>query len=64
MNEPTWKQIKLSLEQPYKDDSGDPIPVLLDILPDGQRVYEPCVCRRTTFSHLIRLVANRTRQRP
>ncbi|KZT12461.1 uncharacterized protein LAESUDRAFT_638864 [Laetiporus sulphureus 93-53] len=41
MEEPRWKKIKLSLERPYKDDDGEPIPVLLDITPDGKHVYEP-----------------------
>ena len=41
--EPPWKKIKLSLERPYKDDDGLPIPVLLDITADGQHVYEPYV---------------------
>ncbi|KAH7926755.1 hypothetical protein BV22DRAFT_1086233 [Leucogyrophana mollusca] len=41
MDEPAWKMTKLSLERPYKDDKGDRIRDLLDILPDGQPVYEP-----------------------
>ncbi|KAJ3722876.1 subunit 17 of mediator complex-domain-containing protein [Lentinula raphanica] len=41
MNEPSWKQTKLSLERPYKNDNGDPIPVLFDIAPDGVLHYEP-----------------------
>ena len=43
MEEPPWKKIKLSLERPYKDDEGIPIPVLLDITADGQHVFEPYV---------------------
>lgn len=43
MEEPAWKKIKLSLERPYKDDNGNRIPVLLDLMPDGQHIYEPCV---------------------
>ncbi|KAF4619339.1 hypothetical protein D9613_005033 [Agrocybe pediades] len=39
--EPSWKKLKLSLERPYKDDSGNPIPVLLDLTPEGEHVYEP-----------------------
>lgn len=31
----------LKLERPYKDDAGNRLPVLLDIAPDGTRVYEP-----------------------
>ncbi|KAF8165297.1 subunit 17 of mediator complex-domain-containing protein [Crassisporium funariophilum] len=38
---PPWKQLKLSFERPYKDDQGNHIPVLLDLTPDGQRIYEP-----------------------
>ncbi|KAF8076451.1 subunit 17 of mediator complex-domain-containing protein [Lyophyllum atratum] len=40
MGEPSWKQIKLAVERPYKDDSGDRIPTLLDISADGQHIYE------------------------
>ncbi|GLB33862.1 putative subunit 17 of Mediator complex [Lyophyllum shimeji] len=40
MQEPSWKQIRLSLERPYKDDNGEHIPTLLDITPDGQHIYE------------------------
>ncbi|KAF9075740.1 subunit 17 of mediator complex-domain-containing protein [Rhodocollybia butyracea] len=36
-----WKQTKLSLERPYKNDNGDLIPVLSDITPDGVLHYEP-----------------------
>lgn len=39
--EPPWKKLKLSLERPYKDDSGEPIPELLDITPDGQHIFRP-----------------------
>lgn len=35
-----WKKLKLSFERPYKDDQGDVIPVLLDITPEGQHIYE------------------------
>ncbi|EIW61969.1 uncharacterized protein TRAVEDRAFT_44798 [Trametes versicolor FP-101664 SS1] len=41
VEEPPWKKLKLSLERPYKDDSGEPIPELLDITPEGQHVYRP-----------------------
>ncbi|KDQ64550.1 hypothetical protein JAAARDRAFT_166933 [Jaapia argillacea MUCL 33604] len=41
MDDLPWKQLKLSLERPYKNDNGDHIPVLLDITPEGQHVYEP-----------------------
>ena len=37
---PSWKNLKLSIERPYKDDQGDIIPVLLDITPEGQHLYE------------------------
>lgn len=40
MEEPS---LKLSLERPYKDDNGDPIPILYDIAADGQYIYEPYV---------------------
>ncbi|KAF5363246.1 hypothetical protein D9756_000427 [Leucocoprinus leucothites] len=39
-SEPSWKQLKLPLERPYKDDHGNPIPVVEDITPDGQYIYE------------------------
>lgn len=41
MDEPVWKKLKLSLERPYKDDNGDPIPILEDIAPDGKHIFEP-----------------------
>lgn len=40
MAEPAWKQTKLSLERPYRDDHGERIPVLLDITPGGEQVFE------------------------
>jgi hypothetical protein len=43
MEEPSWKKTKLSLERPYKDDTGERIPVLLDIAPDGVQAFEPYV---------------------
>ncbi|GAW07123.1 rna polymerase ii mediator complex component srb4 [Lentinula edodes] len=39
--EPGWKQTKLSLERPYKNDNGEAIPVLYDITSDGILHYEP-----------------------
>lgn len=36
-----WKQLQLSLERPYKDDNRERIPVLEDITPQGQFIYEP-----------------------
>ncbi|KAF8238727.1 hypothetical protein L208DRAFT_1421005 [Tricholoma matsutake] len=41
MEDLSWKNLKLALERPYKDDNGDEIPVLFDISPDGQHIYEP-----------------------
>ena len=43
MDDPPYKKLKLSLERPYKDDNGLPIPDLLDITPDGQHIYAPSV---------------------
>ncbi|KAI0081763.1 hypothetical protein K474DRAFT_1635087 [Panus rudis PR-1116 ss-1] len=40
MEEPGWKKLKLSLEKPYRDDNGNPIPVLYDITPEGQQIFE------------------------
>jgi len=40
MTDTEWRQLRLSLERPYKDDLGKPIPVLFDITPDGERIYE------------------------
>lgn len=56
--QPEWKQLKLSLERPYKDDDGKPIPVVLDITPEGQHIYEPYVSfpdNLTIESHSIML---------
>ncbi|KXN89633.1 Mediator of RNA polymerase II transcription subunit 17 [Leucoagaricus sp. SymC.cos] len=39
-SEPTWKQLRLSLERPYKGDHGKFIPVVQDITPDGEHIYE------------------------
>ncbi|KAJ3570395.1 hypothetical protein NP233_g4432 [Leucocoprinus birnbaumii] len=39
-SEPSWKQLRLSLERPYKDDNGNTIPIVEDITPDGQYIYE------------------------
>jgi len=36
-----WKNTKLSFERPYKDDSGNRVPVLYDLTPEGERIYEP-----------------------
>ena len=39
--EPPFKRLKLSLERPYKDDNGEPIPVLQNITQEGVHEYEP-----------------------
>jgi hypothetical protein len=49
--EPSWKKISLSLERPYKDDHGDSLPILLDITPEGERVYEPSVLQPVHHNH-------------
>jgi len=41
--EPQWRSTKLSFERPYKDDLGNRIPVLYDLTPEGERIYESCV---------------------
>lgn len=38
--EPDRKQLKLSLERPYKDDEGNPILPLLDVTSDGQQIFD------------------------
>jgi mediator of RNA polymerase II transcription subunit 17 len=38
-----WRNLKISLERPYKDSQGKAIPVLSDITPEGEHVYEPYV---------------------
>lgn len=35
--------VRLSLEPPYRDDNGKPIPNLRDITQDGQLVFEESV---------------------
>ncbi|KAG5732390.1 Mediator of RNA polymerase II transcription subunit 17 [Termitomyces sp. T112] len=40
MDELSFKEIRLSLERPYKDDNGDRIPILFDITPEGRQIYE------------------------
>lgn len=37
-----WKQLKLSLERPYKDEQGNPLPTLYDLTSDEppQNIYE------------------------
>jgi len=37
---------RLSLERPYKNDQGLPIPVLQDITQQGELIYEP-------YEHLV-----------
>lgn len=43
MQQNTWRDLKLSLERPYKNDNGEPIPTLLDITPEGEFIYESYV---------------------
>ena len=43
LDAPFWKHLRLSLERPYKDDLGNRIPILYDLTPQGERIYEPCV---------------------
>ncbi|XP_006460295.1 hypothetical protein AGABI2DRAFT_203249 [Agaricus bisporus var. bisporus H97] len=38
-SEHSWKQLRLSLERPYKDDHGNPIPVVEDITPGPTSDY-------------------------
>ncbi|KAG7449152.1 uncharacterized protein BT62DRAFT_964081 [Guyanagaster necrorhizus] len=49
MEVPSWKTLKLSLERPYKDENGVPVPVLQDITPQGEQIYEP----KQTTSQLL-----------
>ncbi|KAJ6539396.1 subunit 17 of mediator complex-domain-containing protein [Mycena capillaripes] len=46
----------LKLEPPYKDDAGNRLPVLLDIHPDGTRVYEPAVDPQKSLAERLRRV--------
>ncbi|KAF8195839.1 subunit 17 of mediator complex-domain-containing protein [Mycena galopus ATCC 62051] len=46
----------LKLEPPYKDDQGQRLPVLLDILPDGTRIYEPQVDPQKSLAERLRRV--------
>ena len=55
-DEQSWRKIKLSLERPYKDDTGQPIPTLLDITPDGQFIYEPHEDYDTKLSERFRRI--------
>lgn len=43
MEEVDPRLVKLSLEPPYRDDNGKPIPKLKDITQDGILVYEESV---------------------
>jgi len=45
-----WKKLKLSLERPYKDDLGNAIPVLYDLTPEGERIYEPYDCQYIRYN--------------
>ncbi|KAJ7047317.1 subunit 17 of mediator complex-domain-containing protein [Mycena alexandri] len=46
----------LKLEPPYKDDAGNRLPVLLDIAPDGTRVYEPAVDPQKSLAERLRRI--------
>ncbi|KAJ6515843.1 subunit 17 of mediator complex-domain-containing protein [Mycena sanguinolenta] len=46
----------LRLEPPYKDDLGQRLPVLLDIQPDGTRIYEPEVDPQKSLAERLRRV--------
>lgn len=46
----------LALERPYKDDAGNRLPVLLDIVPDGTRVYEPAQDPHKSLADRLRRV--------
>ncbi|KAH0840134.1 subunit 17 of mediator complex-domain-containing protein [Lanmaoa asiatica] len=54
--EPEWKKTKLSLERPYKDDSGARIPVLLDITPEGEQIVEPIEKPTTVIGENLRRI--------
>jgi len=41
MGDESWRETKLTLERPYKDEDGQCIPSLLDIDLQGNPVYEP-----------------------
>ncbi|KAG5649016.1 hypothetical protein DXG03_000365 [Asterophora parasitica] len=56
MEEPSWKQLKLALERPYKDDDGEQIPVLLDISPEGQHIYEQKESSTKTLGENLRRI--------
>ncbi|KAG9317670.1 subunit 17 of mediator complex-domain-containing protein [Chiua virens] len=55
-SEPAWKKTKLSLERPYKDDSGARIPVLLDITAEGEQVVEPIENPTTVLGENLRRI--------
>ncbi len=48
-NEP-WKKLQLSLERPYKDEHGVPIPTLYDINQNGEQFFERFVTTTTKVS--------------
>ncbi|KAG5638208.1 hypothetical protein H0H81_001305 [Sphagnurus paluster] len=56
MNIPSWKQLKLSLERPYKDEDGETIPVLLDISPEGLHIYEQRESSITSLGENLRRI--------
>jgi hypothetical protein len=57
---PIWKQLKLSLERPYKDENGKPIQDVLDINPDGGYIYEPYVYNNIIIITVLSIAARRT----
>ncbi|KAK7054802.1 hypothetical protein VNI00_003265 [Paramarasmius palmivorus] len=51
-----WKQTKLSLERPYKNDNGEHLPTLLDITAEGELIYEPKESRAKTLGDNLRRI--------
>lgn len=51
-----WRNTKLSLERPYKDDDENLIQTLLDITPDGQFKYEPILDQETKLGERFRRI--------
>ncbi|KAJ7068332.1 subunit 17 of mediator complex-domain-containing protein [Mycena amicta] len=48
--------LNLQLENPYKDDAGNRLPVIQDIGPDGSRVYEPAVDPQKALAERLRRI--------
>ncbi|KAJ3513266.1 hypothetical protein NLJ89_g3043 [Agrocybe chaxingu] len=51
-----WRQLRLSLERPYKDDVGNRIPALYDLTPEGGRIYEPKETPSARLEHNLRRI--------